>query len=142
MYVNGGSINFNVDFSGAAIGGGGFAEGNDSPGGNVFIDGGSIRTFIDVNAVGSWSSHGVTEAGVNDAPITAIKTNSSLGELKSDGVAMIKVDTSKLNDGPATLNTAFDVTLDGSPIDSVYSRQRRIQALMSILALNLGQELF
>ena len=36
----------------------------------------------------------------------------------------------------------FDVTLDGSPLDSVYSRQRRIQALMSILALNLGQELF
>ena len=36
----------------------------------------------------------------------------------------------------------FDVSLDDSPIESAYSRQRRIQALMSILALNHGQDLF
>ena len=36
----------------------------------------------------------------------------------------------------------FDACLDGVPIDSAYSRQRRVQALMSILALNPGQELY
>lgn len=36
----------------------------------------------------------------------------------------------------------FDATLDGIPIDESYSRQRKLQALMAILALNHGQELY
>lgn len=36
----------------------------------------------------------------------------------------------------------FDARLDGVPVDSSYSRQRRVQALLGILALNHGQELY
>ena len=36
----------------------------------------------------------------------------------------------------------FDAFVDGRPIESRYSRQRRIQSLLSILALNHGQELY
>ena len=36
----------------------------------------------------------------------------------------------------------FDALLGGEPIDSRYSRQRRIQTLLTILALNHGQELY
>lgn len=36
----------------------------------------------------------------------------------------------------------FDASLDGVPVDSSYVRQRKIQMLMGILALNHGQELY
>ena len=36
----------------------------------------------------------------------------------------------------------FDLSLDGVRLDSPHARQRRVQALMTILALNHGRELF
>ncbi|MDR3296428.1 MAG: dockerin type I repeat-containing protein [Clostridiales Family XIII bacterium] len=69
------NVNVNVDYSGAAIGGGGYAEGNDSNGGALHYTGGSIRTYLDVNAVEGdgvslWG--GITTPGVHgNAAITA-----------------------------------------------------------------------
>ncbi|MDR2295807.1 MAG: hypothetical protein LBD95_03330, partial [Clostridiales Family XIII bacterium] len=78
VYIHEGvNLGIYVDFSGAAIGGGGYAEGNDSDGGVLHYTGGSIRVYIAENAInpegeGSlWPE--VTEAGVNDAAITALK---------------------------------------------------------------------
>ena len=62
VYVRGGTININVDWSGSAIGGGGYDGGNDADGGTLYYTGGSIRTFIDQNATGSWN---VSSPGVN-----------------------------------------------------------------------------
>ena len=75
VYVSGGTLTLNVDYSGAAIGGGGFDAGNDAGGGELILSGGSIRTFIDQNAVEANLWPGVTTAGVNDAAITAKKVN-------------------------------------------------------------------
>lgn len=57
-------MTINVNFSGAAIGGGGYGKGNDAAGGRVFYSGGSIRTYIDENAASTklWD---VPAAGVN-----------------------------------------------------------------------------
>jgi hypothetical protein len=92
-------ININVDWTGAAIGGGGYDAGNDAAGGNMYYLGGSVRTFIDYNAIDpdgdgdpsdtKWP--GITEAGVNDAAITARKVNAD-GEL----VYLLKFDTGLL----------------------------------------------
>ena len=105
VYVNGGSINLNVDFSGAAIGGGGYADGNDSGTGNLFVSGGSVRTYIDQNAVSSWSSYGVTAAGVNDAAITARKLDKTGNE-----VYLMTFDTSALRNSASS----FDAKIDGT----------------------------
>ncbi|MCU6763285.1 bacterial Ig-like domain-containing protein, partial [Brotonthovivens ammoniilytica] len=75
VYVSGGTLTLNVDFSGAAIGGGGFDAGNDAGGGELILSGGSIRTFIDQNAVEANLWPGVATAGVNDSAITAKKVN-------------------------------------------------------------------
>ena len=76
--VSGSQITINVDFSGAAIGGGGYDAGNDSDGGTLIYESGSIRTFIDYNAVAENLWPGVTEPGVNrNAGITASVENSS-----------------------------------------------------------------
>lgn len=75
VYVYGGLLNLNVDYSGSAIGGGGYEGGNDKDGGSVYLLGGSVRTYIDTNALSQWSGKGVTEAGVNDAAITAAKVS-------------------------------------------------------------------
>jgi len=73
--VSNSQITINVDWSGSAIGGGGYDGGNDSDGGTLIYESGSVRTFIDVNALGSWN---VTEAGVNgNKAITASIENSS-----------------------------------------------------------------
>ena len=38
MYINNASVNINVDYTGSAVGGGGYAEGNDSSGGTLYIN--------------------------------------------------------------------------------------------------------
>jgi hypothetical protein len=81
------SISINVDFSGAAIGGGGYKFGNDSDGGTVTYAGGSIRTYVDYNAVVAdgtnlWEDQGITEAGVDSRVITANIYNSQGNELQ------------------------------------------------------------
>lgn len=78
VYVNGGTINVNVDYSGAAIGGGGYAEGNDSSGGTVYITGGSLRIYTDSNAAKNTSGYmgeAFVAGLVNDAPMTAERKN-------------------------------------------------------------------
>ncbi|MCD8332107.1 MAG: hypothetical protein LUB63_06265, partial [Oscillospiraceae bacterium] len=80
VYIYGGTTTINVDYSGAAIGGGGYAEGNDSEFGSLFYSGGSVKTVADYNAVVSdgtnlWADYGVTEMGVTDGVITSYCTN-------------------------------------------------------------------
>ncbi|MCD8132734.1 MAG: hypothetical protein LUE19_02635, partial [Clostridiales bacterium] len=71
------NMNINVDYSGAAVGGGGYDGGNDSSGGTLYVTGGSLRCYIDTNAAGNttgWNGQSYTE-GVNDAAITAQRLN-------------------------------------------------------------------
>jgi hypothetical protein len=106
------SVNINVDWSGAAIGGGGYGGGNDSDGGTFHYLGGSVRVFIDYNAVdqngdGSTADTlwpGIEEPGANDAAITADKVD-------GDGspVRLFVFDTARLNSG----DSAFTVYKDG-----------------------------
>lgn len=110
VYVNGGKVTINVDFSGAAIGGGGYDGGNDSNGGNLYVSGGSIKTFIDENAIGSF---GVDKAGVHgNKAITAKKMNNSTD--KKDAL-LLTFDTNDLNGKDAA---AFTVKEGDSTIYS------------------------
>ena len=103
VYINGGTINMNLDFSGSAIG-----NGNGSPlGGNVFMAGGSVRTYVDENAVGSWRSVGVTEAGVSPLVITSNKLNGA----GDSTTYLLPFDTAQLD----TLADNFVVSIDDSP---------------------------
>jgi hypothetical protein len=101
VYINGGSFSINVDWAGAAIGGGGYAGGNDAAGGNLIITGGSLRTVCDQNALPNWASAGVTEYGVTDKVITALKLNAS-----NEPVYALAFDTSLLS----TQADSFTVT--------------------------------
>lgn len=78
VYIKGGLININTDFSGASVGGGGYAEGNDASGGTMYVTGGSLRVYIDTNAASyattGWQGRSFT-VGVNDASITAQRLN-------------------------------------------------------------------
>jgi hypothetical protein len=117
VYINGGLFNFNVDWSGPAIGGGGYSGGdNTSPGGHVYITGGSIRTFLDYNALfqndsaypdnpsATWAP--ATNYGVNDVAIKATKFNAD-----SQPVYIVPFDTSLLETAAST----FDASIDGVP---------------------------
>ena len=77
VYVNGGTLSVNTDYSGAGIGGGGYDSGNDSSGGTLIYNGGSVRPYADTNAInsGGWKGEKVTEAGVADLIITAQRVN-------------------------------------------------------------------
>lgn len=105
VYVKGGSININCDYTGSAVGGGGYKFGNDASGGTVYITGGSLRTYIDKNAAsnenGGFNNAAFTE-GVNDAVITAQRLNGS-----GEKVYKCVFDTSELGDGP------YAVQVDG-----------------------------
>jgi len=81
IYIKGGTLNLNEDFTGAAIGGGGYKTnddfGNDKPGGNVFFSGGSVRVFLDENAVnpnGNGSSYPWTVRDENGNPVVPTET--------------------------------------------------------------------
>jgi hypothetical protein len=99
VYVRGGTLSINVDFSGSAVGGGGYDSGNDSDGGTLHYSGGSIRTFINRNAIdpngdGDASDslwNGITAAGVSDVAITAKKVNAN-----GDPVYLLAFDTGML----------------------------------------------
>jgi hypothetical protein len=113
VYIYGGTVTFNVDFSGAAIGGAGYnggKPGNDSDGGTLYYRGGSIRTFIDYNAVDpngdgdfSDSIFGAAGYGVDDAAITAYKCD---GDIDNE-VFLAALDTSLLETGADSF-TVFD----------------------------------
>lgn len=104
--VSNSSVNINMDFSGSAIGGGGFDSGNDADGGKLYVDGSSIRTYVDVNAVELWRSHGVTSAGVNNN--VAITADKFTGDGKP--AYLLTLDTSRLSGSSFTVkegNTAL-----------------------------------
>lgn len=103
VYVYGGLINLNVDYSGAAIGGGGYSAGNDKGGGALYVSGGSIRTYIDSNAVAEWGSYGVTTNGVNDAAITAARLNA-----EGEDVFLLTVDTAGMT------GSSYTIKVDGT----------------------------
>ena len=103
VYVHGGLLNLTVTWAGAAIGGGGFKQsdgtgGNDKDGGNLYVTGGSVRTYIGTNAVENNCWEGVTEAGVNDTAITANKVNA-----EGEAVYMLTVDTSAVDSETCTV---------------------------------------
>jgi len=105
VYIKGGSVSINLDYSGAAIGGGGNSSGNDAAGGNLYVTGGSLRTYIDANAVSSWTAQGVAAEGVSDKAITAAKTNAA-----NESVYLLKVDTSLLKASADTYTVSIDGT--------------------------------
>ena len=77
-------VNVNVDYSGAAIGGGGYAEGNDSSGGSVFFSGGSLRVYVDTNAANNlsgtyWKGFPLAK-GINNVAMTAQRKDSTGAE--------------------------------------------------------------
>ena len=83
-------VTVNVDFSGSAIGDGGYDGGNDSDGGTLIYNSGSVRAFIDENAKGAWN---VDEAGVNgNKSITA-------NIVRADGAPlyMLELDTADIS---------------------------------------------
>ena len=104
LTVRDSSININVDWSGAAIGGGGYDGGNDAKGGTLNYVSGSIRTFIDTNAIGSW---GVSSAGVNgNKAITAtITTNGKAAYLLTLDTEMLakRANSFTVKDGSNTI---------------------------------------
>jgi len=85
-------ITVNVDFSGAAIGGGGFNAGNDSRGGDMVTSGSSIKSYIDKNAVNYWSWAGVTDVGVNGN--VAVKAD--VYDLNDNWLACLELDLDEL----------------------------------------------
>lgn len=100
------NININVDFSGAAVGGGGYATGNDASGGTLYVNGGSLRSYIDKNAAGNttgWNGQGFTE-GINDAAITAQRLDGS-----GEKVYWLIFDTNDL----MLAADSFNVSVDG-----------------------------
>ena len=99
------NININVDYSGAAVGGAGYDGGNDSSGGKLFVNGGSLRVYLDSNAANntnwvSWNGKKI-EAGLNDAAITAQRLNG-----KEEAVYRLVLDTAELT-GTADQYTIF-----------------------------------
>ena len=80
VYIDAAStLSINVDFSGAAIGGGGFDAGNDADGGTLYYAGGSIRAYIDTNAANNidW---GVEGPGVHGNKAVTAKVVNAEGE--------------------------------------------------------------
>ena len=99
------NININTDYSGAAIGGAGYDGGNDSSGGKLYVNGGSLRVYIDKNAASNttgWMGKKYTE-GVNDASITAARLNA-----KEEKVYRLVLDTSAVGNISAPYTVKVD----------------------------------
>ena len=105
FYVDAGSrITVNVDFTGAAIGGGGFDAGNDSAGGTLVYTGGSLRTFLDTNAYSLWKTESV---GVNgNKAITAKVVDESGNQLY-----LLTLDTSRFEEDELSVKDEEDTLL-------------------------------
>lgn len=104
LTISDSSININVDWSGAAIGGGGYDSGNDAKGGTLNYESGSIRTYVDTNAVGQW---GVSTAGVNGnrAVTAAVMTGGDPAYLLTLNTAMLakKANNFTVKEGSRTI---------------------------------------
>ncbi|MCC8028436.1 MAG: immunoglobulin domain-containing protein [Lachnospiraceae bacterium] len=104
------NININVDYSGAAVGGGGYDGGNDSSGGILYVSGGSLRCYIDTNAAGNttgWNGNTYT-AGINDAAITEQRLNGD-----GEAVYWSAFDTEENLDEDDASAEIFEVYVDG-----------------------------
>ncbi len=100
-------VNINVDYSGAAIGGGGYNGGNDSDGGTLKTSGSSIRTFIDTNAAESW---GVDEPGVHENKAVTADVTDESGD---NELYLAEIDTTVLPD-----TDTYEVKVDGKLVYS------------------------
>ena len=112
VYVKGGTLSVNTDYSGAAVGGGGYKTGNDSSGGTLYMTGGSLRAYVDTNAVNNagWNGYKgkkVTEAGVNDAIITAARKDAEGNDLYYCTIATAAAGVS------ADANGGYTILVDG-----------------------------
>ena len=116
-------INVNVDYSGAAIGGGGYKSGNDASGGTVVFHGGSLRIYTDKNAVSDepfCGYRGIAYAAgtENDAPMTAERYNER-GEL----VYRCKVDVSALSQDFLTVRVDGEIAYMGGRHEYSYAQE-------------------
>ena len=100
------TITVNVDFSGAAIGGGGYDGGNDISGGTLITSGSSIKAYLDLNAVKANNWTGITEAGVNgNVAVTARKYNGN-----DDELAFLELNLDELGITPSGAILVRDMT--------------------------------
>ena len=110
VYLRGGSVNINCDWSGSAIGGGGYKGGNDSDGGTLVVTGGSLRTYVDKNAVNNLEGATFYKGlplveGINNVEVTADRQNDN-----GEDVFMCVIDTKEI---PANEAGEYEVTVDG-----------------------------
>ena len=108
VYVDAEStVSINVDWSGSAIGGGGFDAGNDADGGKLIYSGGSIRAFIDFNAIGNW---GVESAGVHgNKAVTADVVNAA-----GDALYLLVLNTSGVGGSEFTVKEGSELIYSGT----------------------------
>ena len=71
-------VNVNVDFSGAAVGGGGFDAGNDSDGGTLVYQGGSLRAYLDMNAIDLDGDGDTSDSLWPDATAPGVNNNAAV----------------------------------------------------------------
>ncbi len=90
------TININVDFSGPAIGGGGYSTGSDASGGTVNFSGGNLRMYVDKNAAenvtGKYWKGLALEEGINNVAMTAQRKNAN-----NEDVYMAAIDTTGID---------------------------------------------
>ncbi len=108
VYVDAEStVSINVDWSGSAIGGGGFDAGNDADGGKLIYSGGSIRAFIDFNAIGNW---GVESAGIHgNKAVTADVVNAA-----GDALYLLVLNTSGVGGSEFTVKEGSELIYSGT----------------------------
>ena len=117
VYVTNSLITINVDYSGAAIGGGGFDANNvgaftngianDSDGGILHYTSGSIRAFIDTNAVTAWDVPG---SGVNGNKAITARVQNNSGEM----LHLLVFNTDKINGSTYTVREGNTIIYSGS----------------------------
>ncbi len=100
VYMSGGTVSITNDFSGSAIGSGDVIDAVYN--GNLFISGGSLKTYITNNAAvyGGW---GAEQEGINDAAITASKTDAM-----GNPVYKLAFNTRRLETAAASFNVKVD----------------------------------
>jgi len=111
--MTGGNVSLFVNFTGAAIGGGGGSNSAlEQDGGDLYITGGSLKTYINSNALSFW---GLTTEGVTPVIITADKSTGVGG----NAVHLLTMDVSGVtaNDTGA----AYVAYLDNETTDPIYS---------------------
>jgi len=111
--MTGGNVSLFVNFTGAAIGGGGGSNSAlEQAGGDLYITGGSLKTYINSNALSSW---GLTTAGVTPIIITADKSIGASGT----AVHLLTMDVSGI--AANATGDAYVAYLDNNATDPIYA---------------------